>query len=62
MHKLNWCKSFEDAINEYDKNLCNIEEFYKNFILRKEKHKRGNRFIPIMQNIILRFIYLSIIF
>ena len=49
-------KSYKEAKIKLDKIVGNSNEFCKNFIFPKEKSKRGFRFIPIMKNIILRFI------
>ena len=49
-------KSYEEAKIKLDKFVGDGDKFCKNFIFPKEKSKRGFRFIPIMKNIILRFI------
>ena len=49
-------KSYEDAKIKLDKIVGDGDKFCKNFIFPKEKSKRGFRLIPIMKNIILRFI------
>ena len=49
-------KSYEDAKIKLNKIVGDGDKFCKNFIFPKEKSKRGFRLIPIMKNIILRFI------
>ena len=49
-------KSYEEAKIKLDKFVGDGDKFCKNFIFPKEKSKRRFRFIPIMKNIILRFI------
>ena len=49
-------KSCKESKIKLDKIVGNSDEFCKNFIFPKEKSKRGFRFMPIMKNIILRFI------
>jgi len=49
-------KSYKESKIKLDKIVGNSDEFCKNFIFPKEKSKRGFRFMPIMKNIILRFI------
>ena len=49
-------KSYEEAKIKLDKFVGDGDKFCKNFIFPKEKSKRGFRFIPIMKNIILRFV------
>ena len=49
-------KSYKEAKIKLDKIVGDGDKFCKNFIFPKEKSKRGFRFIPIMKNIILRFI------
>ena len=48
--------SFKESKLKLDKIVGNSDEFCKNFIFPKEKSKRGSRLIPIIKNIILRFI------
>ena len=49
-------KSYKEAKIKLDKIVGDGDKFCRNFIFPKEKSKRGFRFIPIMKNIILRFI------
>ena len=49
-------KSYKEAKIKLDKIVGDGDKFCKNFIFPKEKSKRGFRLIPIMKNIILRFI------
>ena len=49
-------KSYKNAKIKLDKIVGNGDAFCKNFIFPKEKRKRGLKFLPIMKNIILRFI------
>ena len=49
-------KSYKEAKIKLDKIVGDSDKFCKNFIFPKEKSKRGFRFIPIMKNIILKFI------
>ena len=49
-------KSYKDAKIKLDKIVGAVNKFSKNFIFPKDKRKRGFRFIPIMKNIILKFI------
>jgi len=49
-------KSYTEAKIKLDKIVGDGDKFCKNFIFPKEKSKRGARIIPIMKNIILRFI------
>ena len=49
-------KSYIESKLKLDKIVGDGDKFFKNFIFLKEKSKRGFRFIPIMKNIILRFI------
>ena len=49
-------KSYKESKIKLDKIVGNSDEFCKNFIFPKEKSKRRFRFMPIMKNIILRFI------
>ena len=49
-------KSYKEAKIKLDKIVGDSDKFCKNFIFPKEKSKRGFRFIPVMKNIILRFI------
>ena len=49
-------KSYKEAKIKLDKMVGDGDKFCKNFIFPKEKSKRRFRFIPIMKNIILRFI------
>ena len=49
-------KSYKEAKIKLDKIVGDGDKFCKNFIFPKEKSKRAFRFIPIMKNIILKFI------
>ena len=49
-------KSYKESKIKLDKIVGNSDEFCKNFIFPKEKSKSRFRFMPIMKNIILRFI------
>ncbi len=49
-------KSYKESKIKLDKIVGNSDEFCKNFIFPKGKSKRRFRFMPIMKNIILRFI------
>ena len=49
-------KSYKEAKIKLEKIVGDSDKFCKNFIFPKEKGKRGFRFIPVMKNIILRFI------
>ena len=49
-------KIYKDAKIKLDKIVGAVNKFSKNFIFSKDKRKRGFRFIPIMKNIILKFI------
>jgi len=49
-------KNYQEAKIKLDKIVGNGDKFCKNFIFPKEKRKRVFEFIPIMKNIILRFI------
>ena len=49
-------KSYKEAKIKLEKIVGDSDKFCKNFIFPKEKSKRGFRFIPIMKNIILKFI------
>ena len=49
-------KSYKEAKIKLDKIVGEGDKFCKNFIFPKEKRKRGFVFIPIMKDIILRFI------
>ncbi len=49
-------KSSKEAKIKLDKIVGNSDEFCKNFIFPKEKLKRRFNFVPIMKDIILRFI------
>ena len=49
-------KSYKEAKFKLDKIVGNSDKFCKDFIFPKEKGSAGFRFIPIMKNIIFRFI------
>ena len=49
-------KSYEEAKIKLDKIVGNSDEFCKNFIFPKEKRKRRFNIMPIIKNIIFRFI------
>ena len=49
-------KSYNEAKIKLDKIVGDGDKFCKNFIFPKEKSRKGFKFIPIMKNIILRFI------
>ena len=49
-------KSYKEAKIKIEKIVGDGDKFCKNFIFPKEKTKRGFRFIPVMKNIILRFL------
>ena len=49
-------KSYEEAKIKSDKIVGNSDEFCKNFIFPKEKRKRRFNIMPIIKNIIFRFI------
>ena len=49
-------KSYKEAKIKLDNIVEDGDKFCKNFIFPKEKTKRGFRFIPVMKNIILRFL------
>ena len=49
-------KTYKDAKIKLDKIVGDGDKFCKNFIFPKEKSKRGFRLIPMMKNIILKFI------
>ena len=49
-------KSYEEAKIKLENIVGNSDQFCKNFIFPKEKLKKEFRFMPIIKNIILRFI------
>ena len=49
-------KSYEEAKIKLEKIVGDGDKFCKNFIFPKEKSKEGIRFLPIIKNIIIRFI------
>ena len=49
-------KSYKEAKIKLDKIVGDGDKFCKDFIFPKEKSRKGFKFIPIMKNIILRFI------
>ena len=49
-------KSYKEAKIKLDMIVGDGDKFCKNFIFPTEKSKRGFRFIPVMKNIILKFI------
>ena len=49
-------KSYKSAKIKLDKIVGDGDKFCKDFIFPKEKSKKGFRFIPIMKNMILKFI------
>ncbi len=49
-------KSYKEAKIKLDEIVGDGDKFCRNFIFPKEKSKRGFRFVPIIKNIILRFI------
>ncbi len=49
-------KSYQEAKIKLDKIVGEGDKFCKNFIFPKEKSRKGFKFIPIMKNIILKFI------
>ena len=49
-------KSYQEAKIKLNKIVGDGDKFCKNFIFPKEKSKRGFRFIPILKNIVLKFI------
>ena len=49
-------QSYKDAKLELEKLVGDSNKYCKNFLLPKEKNKKGFRFFSLMRNIILRFI------
>ena len=49
-------QSYKDAKLELEKLVGDSDKYCKNFLLPKEKNKKGFRFFSLMRNIILRFI------
>ena len=49
-------QNYRDAKLELEKLVGDSDKYCKNFLLPKEKNKKGFRFFPIMKNIIFRFI------
>ena len=49
-------QSYRDAKLQLEKLVGDSDKYCKNFLLPKEKNKKGFRFFSLMRNIILRFI------
>tara|TARA_Y100001978_G_scaffold153680_1_gene138994 strand:+ start:365 stop:808 length:444 start_codon:yes stop_codon:yes gene_type:complete len=49
-------RSYKESKIKLDKIVGDGDKFCKNFIFPKEKSKRGSRFMPILKNVIFRFI------
>ena len=49
-------KRYQDAKLELEKLVGDSNKYCKNFLLPKEKNKRGFRFFPLMKDIFFRFI------
>ena len=49
-------QSYKESKLELEKLVGDSDKYCKNFLLPKEKTKKGFRLFPIMQNILLRFI------
>ena len=49
-------QSFKDSKLELENIVGDSDKYCKNFLLPKEKTKKGFRFFPIMRNILFRFI------
>ena len=49
-------QNYRDAKLELEKLVGDSDKYCKNFLLPKEKNKKGVRFFPIMKNILFRFI------
>ena len=49
-------QSYKDAKLELEKLVGDSNKYCKNFLLPKEKNKRGFRFFPILKDIFFRFI------
>ena len=49
-------QNYRDAKMELEKLVGDSDKYCKNFLLPKEKNKKGVRFFPIMKNILFRFI------
>ena len=49
-------QSYKDAKLELEKLVGDSDKYCKNFLLPKEKNKRGFRFFPLMKDIFFRFI------
>ena len=49
-------QNYRDAKLELEKLVGDSDKYCKNFLLPKEKNKKGVGFFPIMKNIIFRFI------
>ena len=49
-------QSYKDAKLELEKLVGDSNKYCNNFLLPKEKNRKGFRFFPIMKNILFRFI------
>ena len=49
-------QGYKDAKFELEKLVGDSNKYCKNFLLPKEKNKRGFRFFPLMKDIFFRFI------
>ena len=49
-------QGYKDAKLELEKLVGDSDKYCKNFLLPKEKTKKGSRFFPIMRTILFRFI------
>ena len=49
-------QNYRDAKLELEKLVGDSDKYCKNFLLPKEKNKKGFRFFPIMKNILFKFI------
>ena len=49
-------QNYRDAKLELEKLVGDSDKYCKNFLLPKDKNKKGVRFFPIMKNILFRFI------
>ena len=49
-------QSYKESKLELEKLVGDSDKYCENFLLPKEKNKKGFRLLPIMRNILLRFI------
>ena len=49
-------QSYRDAKVELEKFIGDSDKYCKNFLIPKEKNKRGFRFFPLMKDIFFRFL------